>query len=58
MPRALILVAALYALHLLWSLRALRVGLAFESIRRLQVRYRALYAVIGLMMLSTALLAP
>jgi 4-hydroxybenzoate polyprenyltransferase len=56
-PRVLILVAALYALHLHWSLRALRTGLGFESIRRLQVRYRALYAVIGLMMLATALLA-
>jgi 4-hydroxybenzoate polyprenyltransferase len=56
-PRALILVAALYALHLHWSLQALRAGLTFESIRRLQVRYRALYAAIGLMMLATALLA-
>jgi 4-hydroxybenzoate polyprenyltransferase len=56
-PRALILVAALYALHLYWSLRALRAGLAFKSIRQLQVRYRALYAAIGLMMLATALFA-
>jgi 4-hydroxybenzoate polyprenyltransferase len=56
-PRALLLVAALYALHLHWSLEALRAGLAFESIRRLQARYRALYAAIGVMMVATALLA-
>lgn len=55
-PRALILVAVLYPLHLYWSLRTLRAGLTFESIRRLQVRYRALYATIGLMMVGTVLL--
>lgn len=56
-PRALILVAALYLLHLHWSLQALRAGLSFDSIRRLQGRYRALYAAIGLMMVATGLLA-
>ncbi len=56
-PRALILVAGLYALHLHWSLQTLRAGLGFESIRRLQLRYRWLYAAIGLMLLVTALLA-
>jgi hypothetical protein len=54
-PRALVLVTALYAVHLYWSLRTLRAGLNFESIRRLQVRYRALYAIIGLMMVVTVL---
>ena len=54
-PRALVLVAALYAVHLYWSLRTLRAGLNFESIRRFQVRYRALYAIIGLMMIVTVL---
>jgi 4-hydroxybenzoate polyprenyltransferase len=54
-PRALVLVAALFAVHLHWSLRTLRAGLNFESIRRLQVRYRALYAIIGLMMVVTVL---
>jgi 4-hydroxybenzoate polyprenyltransferase len=54
-PRALVLVAALYTVHLYWSLRTLRAGLNFESIRRLQVRYRALYAIIGLMMVVTVL---
>jgi 4-hydroxybenzoate polyprenyltransferase len=55
-PRALMLVAPLYILHLHWSLQALRVGLTFDSIRRLQVRYRTLYAAIGLMMVATGLL--
>jgi len=54
-PRALVLVTALYAVHLYWSLRTLRAGLNFENIRRLQVRYRALYAIIGLMMVVTVL---
>jgi 4-hydroxybenzoate polyprenyltransferase len=54
-PRALVLVAALYTVHLYWSLRTLRAGLNFQSIRRLQVRYRALYAIIGLMMVLTVL---
>jgi 4-hydroxybenzoate polyprenyltransferase len=54
-PRALALVAALYAVHLYWSLRTLRAGLNFESIWRLQMRYRALYAIIGLMMVVTVL---
>jgi 4-hydroxybenzoate polyprenyltransferase len=56
-PRALLLVAALYPMHLYWSLRALRAGLTFESIRRLQVRYRALYAVLGLIMAAALLIA-
>jgi 4-hydroxybenzoate polyprenyltransferase len=54
-PRALVLVAALYTVHLYWSLRTLRAGLNFESIRQLQVRYRALYAIIGLIMVVTVL---
>ena len=56
-PGPLMLVGAFYPLHLYWSLRTLRDGLTFESIRRLQVRYRALYAAIGLMMLVTVLSA-
>jgi 4-hydroxybenzoate polyprenyltransferase len=56
-PRALVLIAALYPLHLYWSLQALRAGLTFESIRRLQVRYRALYAIIGLLMVVMVLRA-
>jgi len=56
-PRALVVVAALGPLHLYWSLQALDSGLTFESIRRLQVRYRGLYAAIGFMMVAAALLA-
>jgi 4-hydroxybenzoate polyprenyltransferase len=55
-PRPLIIVAALYPLHLYWSLQALRAGLTFESIRSLQIRYRALYAAIGLMTVVTVLM--
>jgi 4-hydroxybenzoate polyprenyltransferase len=56
-PRALFLIAAFCPLHLFWSFQAWRAGLTFEDIRRLQVRYRALYAVIGLMMVLAALSA-
>jgi 4-hydroxybenzoate polyprenyltransferase len=54
-PQVLVVVAALYPVHLYWSLRVLRMGLTFDSIRRLQVRYRLLYAVIGLMMVLAVL---
>ena len=54
-PRGLVLVGALYPVHLYWSVQALRAGLTFESIRRLQVRYRALYAIIGLLMVVMVL---
>jgi 4-hydroxybenzoate polyprenyltransferase len=50
-PHVLALVAALFPLHLVWSLQTLRAGLSFESVRRLRRRYRWLYAVIGLLML-------
>jgi 4-hydroxybenzoate polyprenyltransferase len=55
-PRALVLAAGLYPLHLYWSLRTLRAGLTFESIRLLQARYRTLYGVIGVMMVVALLL--
>jgi len=54
-PRALVAVAVLYPLHLYWSLATLRAGLTFASIRRLQARYRVLYAVIGIAMLAALL---
>ncbi|HEY6324626.1 MAG TPA: UbiA family prenyltransferase [Thermoanaerobaculia bacterium] len=56
-PRALVVLAILYPLHLYWSLATLRAGLTFESIRRLQARYRALYTIIGIAMLAALLLA-
>lgn len=55
-PRALVVVAALYALHLYWSLRAIHAGLTFESVRQFQGRYRALYAIVGALMMATVLL--
>jgi len=57
-PRALLALAILYPLHLYWSLAALRSGLTFASIRRLQARYRALYTIIGIAMLAALLLEP
>jgi 4-hydroxybenzoate polyprenyltransferase len=56
-PRALAVLAVLYPLHLYWSIRAIGVGLTFESVRRLQVCYRGLYALIGVTMLAALLLA-
>jgi 4-hydroxybenzoate polyprenyltransferase len=47
---------ALYPLHLAATLRARRAGLTFASLRRLQRVYRAIYALIGLLMVVTALL--
>jgi 4-hydroxybenzoate polyprenyltransferase len=51
-PRSLTLLIALYPVHLRWSLDALGEGLTHSSIHRLQTRYRALYAVIGLAMVA------
>jgi 4-hydroxybenzoate polyprenyltransferase len=56
-PRVLLMVAALYPFHLYWALRVLRSGLTFEGLRGLQLRYRALYAVIGLMMAFAVVLS-
>lgn len=52
LPRPLAALVALYPLHLLWSLKALAEGLTYASIRRLQVRYRVLYAFVGLAMVA------
>ena len=52
LPRPLAALAALYPLHLRWSLKTLAEGLTYTSIERLQARYRALYAVIGLAMVA------
>jgi 4-hydroxybenzoate polyprenyltransferase len=53
-PLPLVLVAALYLLHVYWSWQTMRAGLTFDSVRCLQVRYRFRYAAIGLMMALTA----
>lgn len=54
-PQALAIVAVLYPLRFYWSFRAVRDSLTFESIRRLQIRYRLLYACIGAIMVLSVL---
>lgn len=51
LPRPLAILIVLYPLHLYWSLKTLAEGLNHASICRLQARYRAIYAIIGLVML-------
>ncbi|HEY9420303.1 MAG TPA: UbiA family prenyltransferase [Thermoanaerobaculia bacterium] len=53
LPHPLAALVALYPLHLRWSLKTLAGGLTYASIERLQARYRALYAIIGLAMVAT-----
>ena len=52
LPRPLVALIALYPFHLRWSLQALDEGLTYASTCRLQVRYRALYAIIGVAMVA------
>ena len=53
-PRPLVFLAiTFYALHLFWSLRALRHQLDPQIVGRFQIQYRALYAVIGIAMLCS-----
>ena len=47
LPRVLAALVVLYPIHLRWSLQALAEGLSYAGICRLQARYRALYAVVG-----------
>jgi 4-hydroxybenzoate polyprenyltransferase len=51
-PRPLAVLVALYSFHLRWSLKALREGLTYASIHRLQTRYRMLYVIIGMAMIT------
>lgn len=53
LPRPLIALVALFPLQLHWSSRALREGLGYASVCRLQTRYRILYAVVGMAMAAT-----
>jgi 4-hydroxybenzoate polyprenyltransferase len=48
--------AALYPLHLGWSIQTLQRGLTFENVSRFQARYRLLYGLIGAAMLASLLL--
>jgi 4-hydroxybenzoate polyprenyltransferase len=52
LPGPLAGVVALYPIQLYWSFKALNEGLTYASVSRLQVRYRALYALIGLAMVA------
>ncbi|MEO8505110.1 MAG: UbiA family prenyltransferase [Acidobacteriota bacterium] len=54
-PGQLAILGCLYPAHLYWSWKTMAEGLSFDSIRRFQARYRALYAVIGAAVLSTLL---
>jgi 4-hydroxybenzoate polyprenyltransferase len=47
-----LLLLVLFPLHLFWSLRTLKAGLTFERLRRLRNRYRALFALIGIGLVS------
>jgi 4-hydroxybenzoate polyprenyltransferase len=58
LPRPLAALIALYPIHLRWSLKAQAEGLTYASIRRLQARYRALYAIVGLAMVAALCGAP
>jgi 4-hydroxybenzoate polyprenyltransferase len=52
MPRLLLLSPIVWLLHVAWSLRALQRGLGFETALWMQRRYRLLFALIGLAMLT------
>jgi 4-hydroxybenzoate polyprenyltransferase len=54
-PHLVVWTAALYPLHLYWTGRTLRAGLNFETLAIMQARYRLLYGIIGVI-LMTALL--
>jgi 4-hydroxybenzoate polyprenyltransferase len=46
-PHLIVLIAAIYPLQLGWTIRTLRAGLNFESLSRMQARYRAFFMIIG-----------
>jgi 4-hydroxybenzoate polyprenyltransferase len=50
--RPLAAVVVLYVVQIHWSLEAMRDGLTYASLSRLQQRYRALYAVVGVAMVA------
>ena len=58
LPRPLAALVALYPVQLHWSLNTLAEGFTYASIRRLQTRYRALYAIIGLVIVAALCGAP
>jgi 4-hydroxybenzoate polyprenyltransferase len=52
LPRLLLWSPIVWLVHVTWSLRALRRGLGFETASWMQRRYRLLFALIGLAMLT------
>lgn len=56
LPIAMAAGLGLYPLHLYWSMQAIAEGLTSASVRQLQARYRALFAVIGIWMIGTLLI--
>jgi 4-hydroxybenzoate polyprenyltransferase len=52
LPRALAALTILYPIHMRWSRQALADGLTHASIQRLQARYRALYAMVGVVVIA------
>lgn len=52
LPHPLAALFVLYPLHMHWSLKTLKDGLTYTGVCRLQERYRALYAIIGVVMVA------
>ena len=52
LPRLLLWSPVAWLVHVAWAARALRRGLDFETAVWMQVRYRGLFALIGMMMLA------
>jgi 4-hydroxybenzoate polyprenyltransferase len=52
LPRPLAVLSVLYPVHLRWSFESLAEGLTYDSICRLQTRYRALFALVGVAMVT------
>jgi 4-hydroxybenzoate polyprenyltransferase len=52
LPQRLLWSPVVWLIHLAWSFRALRRGLGFETATWMQRRYRWLFALVGLMMLT------
>ena len=56
-PRPMAIAACFIPLHVYWSRAVIRSGVTFASIQRLQTRYRALYAGLGLWVTAVLLFA-
>jgi len=51
-PHLLAVIPVIVPLHVYWSASAIRSGLTFETVRRVQTGYRYLYAAVGLLMVA------